>query len=536
MNQSQNIVYSGKLNALSIDEVSEKISELLSELKVDTKNILKLRLSAEEVLGVWAKELGEEKTFYLTKTQRFKKVSLTLRADGKSVDPTQFQDSLLLSVSNNPNMAAALGLPAEYSYSGGENELKLHLPKKKQSSITSVVISMLCAIVFSLLLRSYSYEFAMTLEEQALAPLTNTITNVLKLIAGPLVFLSIVSGISGVGDASSFGKIGKTLVRRFLIVSIVTAIIAWLSISFMFPVSLQGGTGGENSVSKLVQMILDIIPADIVTPFQTGNAMQIIFLAACCGVGGIALGDSVIESVRVVNQINAIVQLLMSKISNLLPAFIFLCITNLILTSDISELYQIMSPLILTIIMTFLLVLIYGLYASIKVKIPFDYLIRSQFKTFFTALTTASSAAAFAYNVECCEKKLHIDDKLIRFGVPFGQVLFMPGVAIEYTVLPLFMAKLYGVTITPSWIITLVIIATILSVAQPPIPGGALSSISIILSQLNIPIAAVGMCATVLTFGDYCTTACNVTVLQQELLISAKKLGLLKNKQESIKN
>jgi len=148
-------------------------------------------------------------------------------------------------------------------------------------------------------------------------------------------------------------------------------------------------------------------------------------------------------------------------------------------------------------------------------------------------MTTASSAAAFSTNVECCEKKLNIDEKLIRFGVPFGQVLFMPGASILFLILPLYMAKQYGVLMTPAWIVTMLVVTAIMSMAAPPIPGGALSCIMILFSQLGIPSSCMALCAAILPLMDYPSTACNICCLQQELLVCGKKLGMVKNTDEA---
>lgn len=526
---SQNILYTGILNAASIDEISDVLVRTLDSFHFSSKDAVKMRLAAESVLNIWAEELGENTQCRLMQRQRFGKASLFLQADGKSVDPTRYQDDLLLSVSSNPNLVTALGLPAEYCYVGGSNELKLQLPKKENSPIRKVIFAMLAALVFGFFTRSVFPGTASVITSALLMPLMNTITKMLSLIAGPLIFLSVVSGIFGVGDATSFGKIGGTLVKRLLIMTFVLTVLLWLSLSWMFPATLSGGMEGENTFSKLLDMILDIIPKDIITPFQTGNALQIIFLAGCVGVGGIVLGDTVPETVKIVNQINAIVQKLMMGISNILPVYVFLSISGLIISSNTQELSQIIVPMLLIVGLHLVTAVIYGLYAALKTGTPVGYLFRSQIQTFLVALSTASSAASFGLNVECCEKKLRIDSKLVRFGIPFGQVLFKPGGAIVFVVLSLYMAKYYNIPMTPTWVATMLIIVSILAVASPPIPGGGISAILVLYTQLGIPTSCLAISTTILMFSDYTITANDLVCLQHELLIIAKKLGLLQS-------
>jgi len=227
------------------------------------------------------------------------------------------------------------------------------------------------------------------------------------------------------------------LIRRFFIMTLICALGVWVSVSWLFPMSLSGELAGESAFVKLFTMILDIVPSDIISPFQTGNALQIIFLAGCVGIGGILLGDTVAESASIINQINAIVQLLMTGISKLLPTYIFLCISNMIITSELSEMVKVLVPLVIITIISLLVLIVYGCYAAVKTSVSPWRLFKAQLPTLLICATTASSAAAFSTNVECCEKKLNIDEKLIRFGIPFGQVLFMPGAAVAFTILPL---------------------------------------------------------------------------------------------------
>lgn len=528
-NHLQNVIHSGSLSASSIDEISDVIVRTLEEMEVSSREIVKMRISAESVMGIWSEELGETAPCRLIKKQRFGKTALMLQADGKSVDPTQYEDELLLSVSANANIAAALGMPAEYRYISGRNVLKFRLPEKKMSPIRHVLIALLAALILGLGTRWLVPDEAARITLKLIAPLMNTITKALSLIAGPLVFLAIISGITGVGDSVSFGKIGKNLTLRILATTFIVAVFAWLALCWMYPITLSGGTGGENAFSKILEMILDMVPGDMITPFQTGNAMQIIFIASCVGIGSILLGDTVLDAVNVANEINAVVQMLMVGISKLLPTYIFLSVSNLIITSDLAELSQLLLPVMVITGMCLLMPVIHGFYTSLKVDIPLRELLRSQMQTFIVSFSTASSAAAFGTNVECCEKKLHIDEKLIRFGVPFGQVLFKPGLVITFIVLSLYMAKQNNIPITPSWVVTMLIVVSILAVAAPAIPGGMLSCALVLFTQLNIPASCLAISATVLTFSDYACTASNIVCLQQEILICAKKLGFLKH-------
>ena len=145
--------------------------------------------------------------------------------------------------------------------------------------------------------------------------------NLLSVIAGPMMFLAVYSGIYGIGDTLIFGKIGRHLIVRFLLMTFLVLFMTGAVVLWFFPVSFGGTNIEGNAMMELYKMVLAIVPADMVSPFQTENALQIIFLACACGVGTLILGNSVSELIKIVNQINAVVQLLMDTIGRLIPLF-----------------------------------------------------------------------------------------------------------------------------------------------------------------------------------------------------------------------
>ncbi|MFR6509423.1 MAG: cation:dicarboxylate symporter family transporter [Dorea sp.] len=74
-----------------------------------------------------------------------------------------------------------------------------------------------------------------------------------------------------------------------------------------------------------------------------------------------------------------------------------------------------------------------------------------------------------------------------------GQIIFMPGVAIQFFIVSLCTGQSFGTEITIVWIITSIITCTILAIATPPIPGGGLSCYTILFAQLGIPSAGIAL-------------------------------------------
>ena len=114
--------------------------------------------------------------------------------------------------------------------------------------------------------------------------------------------------------------------------------------------------------------------------------------------------------------------------------------------------------------------------ACVRMRItPLD-LWKRTLPTFFIAITTASSSAAFTSNIKTCTEELGVSHRLANFGVPFGQILYKPGVSVLFLVAVFGAAESSGTEVSLSWYITAVLICIILSLAAPPVAGGMSAS------------------------------------------------------------
>ena len=255
--------------------------------------------------------------------------------------------------------------------------------------------------------------------------------------------------------------------------------------------------------------------------------MQIIFVAVLLGVAMLVMGSKTAAVASFVEQANYLIQLIMGVVSSLIPFFVFGSILNMILSDNFSALVESYKLIPLMILGDVLVLVIYVATLCIKQKVSPTVLIKKLFPTFLIGLTTASSAAAFATNVECCEKDLGIDKKIINFGIPLGQVVFMPGAAILFLAAGLCMAEVYGIAISLSWLITALRIIVVLAVAAPPVPGGALTCYTILFLQLNIPAEAIAIVIALNVVLEFVATAVNLSCLQMELVELSASLDML---------
>ena len=198
-------------------------------------------------------------------------------------------------------------------------------------------------------------------------------------------------------------------------------------------------------------------------------------MGAVVGVVMILLRDRLQALGQVVEQSNAVVQFILSAISALVPGFIFLSVLRLMLQGALAQSAAgLLRVVALSVALSALEVVLETL-SLMKAGLSPLQAVRKLGPPFLIALTTASSAAAFPSMMHCCRKELGIDEKLTNFALPFGSVVFMPHAVNLFILVPLFAAQVYGVELSTGSLVLCVVNAVVLSVAAPPIPGGAIS-------------------------------------------------------------
>lgn len=140
------------------------------------------------------------------------------------------------------------------------------------------------------------------------------------------------------------------------------------------------------------------------------------------------------------------------------------------------------------------LIIIYLIIVGIRLKVNPLVFLKKATQTLLICLITASSAAAFSTSLETCKKRYGIDESFTDFGVPFAQVIYKP------------------------------------SVATPPIPGGALASISVLFAQLGLPSGGLAVVLALNIILDFIETPTDIFGGHSMLILSSKQLGLIDEK------
>ncbi len=510
-----------RLTPMTIDAVSEICVQTLTEAGADKKDIIRIRLSLEEILGVWLESLAGA-LVHVDCGQKFGRAFLKISVDGPAIDPWD-DEALILS----SHMLSQAGLSFTYAYKNGKNCLVCN-PKKRKSSMGQVAV-LLCAVFLAVFLGS-AMRRSPAMQTAALSvtePLFNMILGALRAVSSPLVFLAVCCGIVSIGDLTVVGRVGKKLILRMIAGTFVLGVVMALVGCLLFPIAAEAGNEISGNFREVYQMVLEIVPTDIVSPFLNGNALQLVFLGICVGAALLILGERVSAAQNTLLQVNEAVQFLMSVLGKTIPLFVFLSLFNLILSDFDSGFSSLFKVFVIVVPGCFILTLFYVFVAAVRLKVSPVLLMKKMLPTYLIALTTASSAAALATNLETCVKELGIPKKIADFGIPLGQVLYKPGFVVGLFSLALCMAESYGIPITPLFLFMSVLTVGLLSMALPPIPGGALSVFTVMFAQLGVPSEALALAVAGNAILDFFMTAAGVACLQVQVTLAADGVDML---------
>ena len=512
------------LTASSIDTISQISNRCCSEHKMDRKNVIRIRLSIEESLGIWLNTLGEGTMVSYKTGARLRKSYFQISAEGEPCNPYSAKSEDF--GHGSKSMLVSIGLIPEYSYVDGQNILTFQMKKKAMNPVLSLLLMILSSIFVGILGRLlFSPDVLALINENLILPVEDAAFRILSCIAGPMIFLSVAWGVYGIGDVYTLGRIGKKLMLSF-----VSIVFLFSAAGTLFYPLLGNGISAHSSVSSqfgtLFEMILDIFPGNLFSPFVEGNTMQIIFLAFVIGLSMIFLGQRTSSVARAVEQINHIITFLMGTISTCVPYFVFIVLLKIIWSGSYKTLLNVWKFALVFFLAWLVCAFVLICAVSMLRKVSPLYLVKACLPSYLIALTTASSAATYESNMSVCERKFGIDPSLSSFGIPFGMVLFKPSTALYYILVCFYFSKDFNIPVSASWILIAVIITAISAVSTPPIPGGSAATYTMLFLQLGIPSEALVIVIALDMIFDFFLTSGDMLLLLVSLFNISSKIGM----------
>lgn len=511
------------LEASQIDHISQQVFVFLSQLKLERKEIMRIRLNVENVLLAWQGRFGTGAGVRVSCYVRLGQPQIRLRLEGEPFDPLLAEEDEFGRWRNA--LLANMETQAAYTYTRGENVVVFRVVKPKRSPLILLLIALAAAVVVGLAGSLLPIELREIIAGEYISPIAATFLDVLGLFGIPLIFLSVALGICSIDDIHVFDKIGKRMVGFYLAVLLGLALLAGAVTFPFFPFVFGGGL--QIVYTDLLKMALGWLPTNLLKPFVDCNAMQLILLGFIFGIGLLKLEPQAKQLTGVLENLNSLLLWWAEWFTRLIPLFVFFIVVKSFWLGQLAEILPAWKSWVLTTALQALALLILMLGVCRKHKVRLSVLAKKISATFLIALGTNSCTASITENYACCAGKLGVAGRVFGFGIPIGTSIFKPATAIRLIILSFYMASMYEVGVSASWFLMAVLMAVIFSIAVPAIPGGTLMFCPMLFAQLGLPAEALTpMLATDIFFDAVCT-AFNQVSVQIALVRQAGSLELL---------
>ncbi|WP_438798693.1 dicarboxylate/amino acid:cation symporter [Staphylococcus pseudintermedius] len=355
--------------------------------------------------------------------------------------------------------------------------------------------------------------------------------NLIFMLVVPVVFVSIVLGVIGVGDPKLLGGIGlKTLVFFLSTTAIAITLAMCLALivkpgaghsdllkseevtTYQKKLDDQKATGASPINQTFDQTLINFFPKNAIQSMTTGNMLQIITFAIFVGIGIMMVGERGRIVHQFFEQFNEVLMYIISMVMNVFaPIGTFGLVAHAFTGAGFGAIRQLGLYFIVVLAALFIhFFVVYG--GAVKFlagRSPIEF-----FKGFFPAITVgfggSSSNAALPVSMECT-KKMGVKPEIASFVQPLGATINMDGTAIMQGVATIFIAQLSGADLTVLQLITVVAVAVIASVGTADVPGVGLIMLAMVLTAVDLNPAAIGIILGIDRLLDMTRTAVNIT-------------------------
>ena len=338
----------------------------------------------------------------------------------------------------------------------------------------------------------------------------------LKLLVVPLVLVSLICGSSSLGDSSRMGPIaGKTLVL-YMATTAIAVSLALLFAVFVGPgsqVELGVTTAYEARVAPpLADVLVDIFPSNPVRAMAEGKMLQIIVFALLFGYAISHAGGPGRRIAGFFRDMEAVVMKMVEILMTLAPYGVFALLAKLFSNMGIAAIMDLAAYFFTVLaVLLFHALVVYGFILRSFTGLSPRVLIKKMRPVWAFAFSTASSGATLPITLRTVERRMGVHNSVAGFTVPLGATINMDGTAIMQGVATVFIAQVFGVDLSLTAYITVILTATLASIGTAAVPGVGLITLALVLEQAGLPVEGIALIIGVDRLLDMVRTAVNVT-------------------------
>lgn len=404
---------------------------------------------------------------------------------------------------------------------------------KKTKLSTKVIIAMVLGLILGLLFNPQisvlPESLYKPLETYAFTPIGKIFINAIKMLVVPMVFISLVNGVTQINDIKKLGRVGGKTITFYLLTTSV-AIIVGLSLALIIQPGANSLLVSDNAVYEVsktvnfVDVLVDMVPTNPLKAMVEGKMLQVIVFSLLLGV---AINSIPKEKSKIIINIfdsaNYIILKMIDIVMLMAPIGVFALLIKVAATLGLDSLVKLSLYMITVLLCLFIhLTLVYTSSLFIFTKLNPIIFFKKFWNVMTLAFSTSSSNATLPVTMETVEKNFGVHKSIFGFTLPLGATINMDGTAIMQGVATVFISQIFNVDLTLSQLLTVVLTATLASIGTAGVPGVGMITLSMVLSSVGLPVEGIALIIGVDRILDMCRTVVNVTGDTVVTLIVAK--------------
>ncbi|MDC1470368.1 dicarboxylate/amino acid:cation symporter [Gammaproteobacteria bacterium] len=356
--------------------------------------------------------------------------------------------------------------------------------------------------------------------------------NLLKLLIVPLVFFSLVSGISSLTNMTSLGNITLKTVSLYLSTTAIAVTLSLIIGSIFKP-----GSGYSSNISPpdklpqgqgIYETILDIFPSNIIEAMANNQMLAVVFFSILFGLALNKTNHLTNNFSESFEKLNTVFMQLVIMIISFAPIGVFCLIGKFVIADGLDIFQEAFKYVTLLILVLFLHAFItYSLILKMFTNLSLFTFFKKMREVAIFAFSTSSSAATIPVTLKTVQDNLGVNKNVASFVIPVGATINMDGTAIMQGMATIFIAQMSGIDLSLIQYVQVVILAVVTSIGTAAVPSAGTITLVIILQQFGLPLEAIGIILAVDRILDMLRTSVNVTGDAAVACIVANSEGLL---------
>ncbi len=366
-------------------------------------------------------------------------------------------------------------------------------------------------------------------------PWGNIFLKLLKLIAVPLIFVSLVKGISSLTDITKLSRIGYKTIAIYLITTVFATSIGLLLVNIMKPgdvfpaekqeqyrekfsgqIELRQESAREIEKQSPLFFFEDMIPDNIfLAAGDNSKMLQIIFFAVLFSIALVLVPGTKTEVVKdFFDGMNDVILKIVDMIMRFAPIGVFALMAALVVDySGDADIFTALGMYMITVTLGLfiMILLVYPLMIRLFARIRIPDFLRGILPAQLVAFTTSSSAATLPVTLKQVINELKVSKTIANFVLPVGVTINMDGTSCYQAIAAVFIAQVFGIELTISQQLIIVLTATLASIGSPGIPSGSIVMLIIVLNSVGLPVEGLALILGVDRPLDMLRTVVNIT-------------------------